>query len=102
MLPLEKGQDTEWNSIVLRLRQKKIPLMKDRRHYQSTVRHSILKNKKIIENKNISNLSLFYIYHSIIVINHRYHFHSQRELTQIIFPINESLYNFLLYPKHIL
>ena len=33
-----------------------------------------------------------------VPVNYSYHFNSQREITQIILPINESLLNFLLYP----
>ena len=36
-----------------------------------------------------------------VPVNYSYHFNSQREITQIILPINEPLLNFLLYPKYI-
>ena len=42
----------------------------------------------------------FILYEHTIVLINRYHFHRKREITQIIFAINESLYN-VLYPKHI-
>jgi hypothetical protein len=68
-----------------------------------TLVHLLLTNQMITVKIRSSKIKIFHIlYHSTIVINHRYHWHSQRELTQIIFSINESLYNFLLHPKHIL
>ena len=59
----------------------------------------IRRSSEIKKTNQNSNLFLLYYKHTI-VLNHRYHFHRQREITQIIFAINESLYN-VLYHNHI-